>query len=150
MTERVLPLFILFLAGGYLFQALQLPFGSAARPGAGFYPVLVAVFACVVALVASLQAWRAPVAARAAPENADPDGPARRRRVTDTVGALAAFALVLPWVGYPAAAFVFVTFVLRRLGTGWLMAGALGVLAAAASYGLFAILLDVPLPRGFW
>jgi putative tricarboxylic transport membrane protein len=150
MTARALPLFILLLAGAYLTQALQLPFGSTARPGAGFYPVLVAVFACVVALVASLRAWRAPVVARATAEETEPDGPARRRRVVDTVGALAAFALVLPWVGYPVAAFVFVTFVLRRLGTGWLMAGAMGVLAAAASYGLFAILLDVPLPRGFW
>ena len=150
MTARALPLFILLLAGAYLSQALQLPFGSTARPGAGFYPVLVAVFACVVALVASLKAWRAPLAAHTTLEDDAPDGPARRRRVADTVGALAAFALALPWVGYPVIAFVFVTFVLRRLGTTWLTAAVMGVLAAAASYGLFAILLDVPLPRGFW
>jgi putative tricarboxylic transport membrane protein len=149
MIERALPLVILAVAGVYLAQAMQLPFGSTARPGPGFYPVLVAVFACIVTLVATVQAFRAPVAARAI-EAADAEAPARRRRVFDTVVALAGFCLVLPWTGYPPVAFAFVTIVLWRLGSGWPIAVATGVLAALTSHVLFAVLLDVPLPRGPW
>ena len=47
----------------------------------------------------------------------------------------------------PAAAFVFVTVVLRVLGSRWPAALAIGVARApAGSYYLFAVLLDVPLP----
>jgi len=67
-----------------------------------------------------------------------------------TVLALVAFCLVLPWVGYPAAAFGFVAVVLRSLGARWTTALVTGALSSAGSYGLFAVLLDVPLPRGPW
>ena len=67
-----------------------------------------------------------------------------------SVAALVAFCLALPWVGYPAAAFAFVTIVLRYLGARWTTALLTGALSSAASYGLFAVLLDVPLPRGPW
>jgi hypothetical protein len=70
--------------------------------------------------------------------------------VVISVVALVAFCLVLPWVGYPAAAFAFVTVVLRYLGSRWTTALLTGALSAAGSYVLFAVLLDVPLPRGLW
>ena len=75
---------------------------------------------------------------------------ASRRRVVISVVALAAFCLGLPWAGYPAAAFAFVVVVLRYLGARWTTALLMGVLSSAGSYGLFAVLLDVPLPRGPW
>ena len=75
---------------------------------------------------------------------------AARRRVVISVMALAAFCLALPWVGYPAAAFAFVAVVLRYLGGRWTTALLTAVLSSAGSYGLFAGLLDVPLPRGPW
>ena len=49
MLARAVPLVLLVAAGVYLTLALRLPFGAAARPGAGFYPVFVAVFAIVAA-----------------------------------------------------------------------------------------------------
>ena len=58
MLARGVPLVLLLAAGVYLTLAFQLPFGSGARPGAGFYPVIVAVFAIVVALVATVSAFR--------------------------------------------------------------------------------------------
>ena len=67
-----------------------------------------------------------------------------------SVVALAAFCLALPWVGYPVAACAFVAVVLRYLGARWPAALLTGVLSSAGSYGLFAVLLDVPLPRGPW
>ena len=147
MLARAVPLVLLVAGGVYLVLALQLPFGAAARPGAGFYPVIVAVFAIVVALGATASAFRA------AP-GGEPDGvaldTAARRRVVISVMALAAFCVALPWVGYPAAAFAFVAVVLRYLGGRWTTALLTAVLSSAGSYGLFAGLLDVPLPRGPW
>ena len=58
MLARAVPLVLLVAAGVYLTLALRLPFGAAARPGAGFYPVIVAVFAIVVALAATASAFR--------------------------------------------------------------------------------------------
>ena len=147
MLARAVPLVLLVAAGVYLILALRLPFGAAARPGAGFYPVIVAVFAIVVALAATASAFRA--TSRAEPDAVALDAAARRRVVISVV-ALAAFCLALPWVGYPAAALAFVAVVLRYLGSRWTTALLMGVLSAAGSYGLFAVLLDVPLPRGPW
>jgi hypothetical protein len=145
VLARVVPLVLLVAAGVYLTLALRLPFGGAARPGAGFYPVIVAVFAIVVALIATASAFRGGPGAVAVELDA-----ASRRRVVLSVVALVAFCLGLPWVGYPVAAFVFVSVVLRYLGSRWTTALLTGVLSAAGSYVLFAVLLDVPLPRGPW
>jgi len=67
VLARAVPIVLLVAAGAYLILSLQLPFGAAARPGAGFYPVFVAVFAVVVALGATTSAFRsaAPGAAAA-------------------------------------------------------------------------------------
>jgi putative tricarboxylic transport membrane protein len=147
MLERGVPLVLLAAAGVYLILALGLPFGAVARPGAGFYPVFVAVFAIAVALAATVSAFRG--APRAGTDAAEL-GAAARRRVLISVVALAVFRLALPWVGYPAAACAFVAVVLHYLGARWTTALLTGVLSAAGSYGLFAVLLDVPLPRGPW
>ena len=147
MLARAVPLVLLAAAGVYLVLALRLPFGAAARPGAGFYPVIVAVFALVVALAATASAFRGPAREAA---GAPPLAAGARRRVLVTVAALVAFSLAFPWVGYPATAFVFVSVVLRYLGSRWPAALTIGALGSAASYVLFAVLLDVPLPRGPW
>ena len=145
MLARAVPLVLLVAAGVYLTLALRLPFGAAARPGAGFYPVIVAVFAIVVALMATASAFRGGPGVVAVELAA-----AARHRVVISVMALVVFCLVLPWVGYPAAAFAFVTVVLRYLGSRWTTALLTGALSAAGSYVVFAVLLDVPLPRGLW
>jgi putative tricarboxylic transport membrane protein len=147
VLARAVPLVLLAAAGVYLALALGLPFGAVARPGAGFYPVIVGVFAIVVALAATVSAFR--TVPRAETDAANVDA-AARRRVMISVGALAVFCLALPWVGYPAAAFAFVAVVLRYLGGRWTTALLTGVLSSAGSYGLFVVLLDVPLPRGPW
>ena len=145
MLARAVPLVLLVAAGVYLTLALRLPFGAAARPGAGFYPVIVAVFAIVVALMATASAFRGATGSAAVELDAAP-----RRRVMISVVALVAFCLGLPWVGYPVAAFAFVTVVLHYLGGRWTTSLLTGALSSAGSYGIFALLLDVPLPRGPW
>jgi hypothetical protein len=96
VLARAVPLVLLVAAGVYLTLALRLPFGAAARPGAGFYPVIVAVFALVVALAGTASAFRGVPGAAAEAVELDA---ASRRRVVISVVALGAFCLVLPWVG---------------------------------------------------
>ena len=148
MTERIVVFALLLGSGVYLAQALRLPLGTTARPGPGFYPLAVGAFACVVALVVVALAFRP--SGRAVPAEAAEAEPAARLDVALSVIALAGFCLLLPWLGYPLAALLFVSLQLRQLGASWRGALLTGALSAEGSYYLFAILLGVTLPRGFW
>jgi hypothetical protein len=148
MIERIIALATLVVSVVYLVQALRMPMGAAARPGAGFYPAAVGVFGCAVALVVVALSFRR-TPGSASSENPEA-GPEDRRHVWLAVATLAGFCLLMPWVGYPAAALLFVAVLLRQLGAGWGGAVLVGVLSAEGSYYLFAGLLGVTLPRGFW
>ncbi len=148
MLERVVGLVVVAAAGAYLTQALALPYGTAARPGAGFFPTFVAIFACAVGVMMTVRAFLT-TAPAGAPREAGPDRAARGRALS-TIVVLGAFCLLLPWVGYPLAAFGFVTVLLQRLGGVGRTAAIIGALTAAVSYYVFGVLLDVPLPRGPW
>jgi len=147
VTERVVALVTLAASGLYLTLALRMPLGTAARPGAAFYPVAVGAFACVVALVSTALAFRRPAGGPAdAPESAATE----RRQVGLAVATLAGFCLLMPWIGYPLAALLFIGALLRELGAAWGVTVLTALLSAEVSYYLFAILLGVTLPRGFW
>lgn len=152
MLERVVALVVVAAAGGYLSSAVALPYGTTAKPGAGFFPTLVGIFGCLVGLAACARAFRARAAALPARELAREraEGAAARRRAVSTVVLLVAFCALMPWLGYPLVAFAFVTVLLQRLGSAWRSAAIIGVVAAVASFYLFGVLLDVPLPRGPW
>jgi len=144
MTERLLALAVVVAGGVYLLNAWPLPRGTVARPGAGFFPLAIGLFGIAFALAWVTSAFRrAPAAAGAARIPAEARG-----RVVATTAALLGFCLLLPWVGYPAAALVFAAGSLRWLGATWRTALVVGVASAAISYYLFAVLLSVPLPRG--
>jgi hypothetical protein len=149
MLARVVALAVAAGGGLYLALALALPFGTPARPGAAFFPVVVALFTCVVGLVATTQAFLTAPAA-STPREVAPDAAERRGRVVSAIVVLVAFCVLLPWLGYLAAAFGFVVVLLRRLGSGWRAAVVAAILSAAVSHYLFAVLLDVPLPPGPW
>jgi len=149
MLERVVALTVVALSGIYLTQALALPYGTSARPGAGFFPTLTAIFACAVGLVMTARAFLISAPAAVSREEGGLTT-VERGRVVATIVVLVAFCLLLPWVGYPLVAFGFVAILLRRLGTAWRTALIVAVVSAAFSHYLFAVLLDVPLPRGPW
>lgn len=129
----------------YLALSFGFPFGSLARPGAGFFPVGVGIFLCASALTVVVAGFRRTPAAGA------PVTREARTRVATTGAALAGFCVLVPWLGYPVCAFLFVALVLRRLGGGrWSSVVAIALLSAGLSYYLFAQLLAVPLPRGVW
>lgn len=146
MGARAAALAALLASVAYLALAVQFPLGTAARPGAGLFPVCVGIYLCVVAAALALSAFRRERLAPAPPRR--PLANEARARVAVTMGALVAYCLLLPWAGFPAVTLAFVTPLLRRLGGGWLTAAVGGLLAAAISYYLFAVLLGVPLPLG--
>jgi hypothetical protein len=148
MIERIVALAMLVASAVYLTQALRIPLGAAARPGPGFYPVGVGAFACVVALVIVALAFRRPPGS--ATGEGGKAGPAGGRRVWVAVATLAGFCLLLPWIGYPLAALLFMGTLLLQLGAGWRGALLTALLSAEGSYYLFAIVLGVTLPQGFW
>src|SRR5438067_9498127 len=104
-AERVLALATLLGGGLFLSQALMLPFGTAQRPGAGFFPVLVAAFACVIGLVATARVFL--LTPRAAAARAGALHPEQRMRVIMSIVLLVGFCALLPWAGYPVVACVF-------------------------------------------
>lgn len=145
MRGRGVALGFVAASAGYLALAVSYPFGSVAKPGAGFFPVAVGVFLCAAAFTVLALGFRRAGAGGPALE------PDARARVLATAAALVAFCLLLPWLGYPLCALAFVAFLLRRLGdAGWRGALITAVWSAAVSYYAFAVLLGVPLPQGFW
>lgn len=144
MIERVVALAVLAGSGVYLANGSPLTLGTAARPGPGFYPLGVGVFGAAVALVwVARTLRRSPASASAAVIDAEGRG-----RVGATAGLLLGFCLLLPWVGYPVAAFLFTGLMLRALGARWVPALVIALGSALASFYVFGVVLGVPLPRG--
>lgn len=143
MAHRLAALVVLLAGGAYLVAALPLPRGVAARPGAGFFPMLVGVFFCLAAATFVVETFRR------APVRAVSDIAAgARRRALSTAAVLVGFVLLLPWLGYPAVTFLFVATMLRALGGSWTLAVVTALTSAVGSYYLFAMVLSVPLPKG--
>jgi putative tricarboxylic transport membrane protein len=141
MRARAWSLGFLGASVAYLAGALTFPLGSIDRPGPGFFPVGVGAFLCLSALATAVFGLAGPTAAGL--------HTATVARVAVTVAALVGFCLLLPWLGYPICAFVFVTLLMRRLaGVGWPGAVVTAVLSSLATFYLFGVVLGVPLPRG--
>jgi hypothetical protein len=144
MRGRAWTLGFLAAAGAYLAMASMFPLGTVARPGPGFFPVGVGVFLCLAAAALAVFGFR-PAAGTPVPRLA----PDERARVVATVAGLAGFCLLMPWLGYPACAFLFVALLLRRLGgSAWPIVVITAALSALLTHYVFGILLGVPLPRG--
>lgn len=146
MIARVVALAVLLVASAYVAFGLELARGTAARPGPGFFPLAVGLFAVGVAVVFVVLVFKGATSSVAL-QGARPGGGAR---AAATMAALLGFCFLLPWVGYPVSAFLFVVALLRCLGAGWGTTVATALLGAAGSHYVFATLLGVPLPGGMW
>jgi putative tricarboxylic transport membrane protein len=143
MVERLLAVALLAAVLVYLGSAWSLPMGTTARPGAGFYPLVVGIFGTLALLgwlALTLRGGRGGGAVAVAAD--------ARGRVLATAALLTGFCLALPWTGYPLAALLFTALLLRGLGAGTVTALVVGVAGALVSYYGFGALLGVPLPRG--
>jgi putative tricarboxylic transport membrane protein len=135
-TQRVVALAFAVACVAYFWIALGLSWGSATRPGPGFFPRLSAVLALVLAAVAF--ALAAPLAR---PEQVRGAWPASL--------ALLAFCLLLQPLGFVVAGTLLAALLARLLGarTAWQVA-AVSIPAPLLLHLLFSRLFEIKLPAG--
>lgn len=125
-------------------EAVDLSLGSLRSPGPGFFPMILAI--ALAALSAAL-CVRGVLAWRSERAPARPESSGHAGQVWGTVLALVGYVVLLPVLGYVVVTFLLFG-VLFRIGgmRGWLRGGALAA-AFTAGIGLFASILDIPLPN---
>ena len=124
-------------------EARKLRFGSIARPGPGFFPVVLAAAFSLVCLVLLVGAVR----------GRDEDAPVAARlgwaKIVATMAALFVYALVLEVVGFVAGTFALLLFFFRALERQrWPLALAGSLVTALLTYLVFKVWLHVQLPAG--
>lgn len=132
----------LALGAAAIFESAKLPLGTVRNPGQGFFPWWISVVIAGLALVLLTQALTSGSSA---------SQPARGRiaKVVALLLALAAYTLLLDFLGYLICTFLLVLFMLRATNPHrWRIALSMALLTAVGSYVVFAIWLRVPLPRG--
>lgn len=135
----------LALGAGVIFAGWDLRVGRPSDPGSGFMIFWVGVVMSGLSFVALTTALRSPVGAglRALWTGA------RVRHVPFITVLLAAYAYLLPLLGFPLVTAVLLLILFRSVEPQrWLVAIAGSLLATAASYLLFARVLGTQLPLG--
>jgi putative tricarboxylic transport membrane protein len=126
-------------------EARKLRFGSIARPGPGFFPVvLTAAFSlvCVALLVNALRARDA---------EAPPATPLGWPKIVAAMAALFVYAFLLERVGFVASTFALLLFFFRTLERQrWVTAVPSALVTALVTYLVFKVWLNVQLPSGLW
>jgi hypothetical protein len=137
----------------YEIMARNMPQGSLAQPGPGFYPGIVGAFLIATALGCFLQEVLAARRRNAAPP-AEPHEacPAPQRNVGKTVALaalLAGYAFLLKPLGFALAMFAFVALAINIFGYRKLLPTlAIAALATGISWLVFVVWLKVALPLG--
>jgi putative tricarboxylic transport membrane protein len=127
--------------------ARTLPFGSVTRPGAGFFPMCLAV---ALTLVSGAVLLASSGHAAADPAAASPPG-AHRVRAALTLAALLVYAFALEPLGFGLCTFVLIAFLFRVIEPQpWSVALGGAAVTVIASHVLFRIWLGVRLPLGPW
>lgn len=138
---------IVMLALSGIMVAATLPLGlwDGFTPGPAFFPILIGIFASVLAILLLLAVWRG--------DSIAADWPARPVLVTvgSVYAALVAFALLTPLLGMLPAIAVFLVVVmvvlLRQPVVGSLIAA---TVTTALIYVIFVRWLALPLPDGIF
>lgn len=143
-SQAILAGVFLLVAAVFMAGSLGLPMGTAERPGAGFYPLFLAVLFLALGGIFLLQS-RAP-----GPRGGEPVPKGQDlRRVLSVAGALVFFAATFKILGYGICCTLLLVAVLRLLGMqNWGKVALISAGIMGFSYYLFAAVLDVPLPRG--
>jgi putative tricarboxylic transport membrane protein len=140
--ESVAGAAVVAIALGAAVLALRFPAAKGAVPGPAMFPLLIAGLwaALGVALLAIGLRGTWPAVKEAA----------RPHRALALLALTFAYTAVMPKLGFIATSALFLTLAVRLLGYqhGW-RAGALGLSVAFVVYGLFARVMNVPLPAGW-
>ena len=134
------------LAIGYLITGWDYPWGTAAEPGPGVYPLIVGLLMMAGAVGLGLEA-------RLRRLRLDAPWPvgAGRWRVLAVLASGLGYAFLLPHLGHPLAGTLVSLIVLRVMGLPrWPLCIGIAIAIGLGSYYLFGQILDVPLPVGIW
>lgn len=138
-ARLVTGLVCLTVSGAGIAASLRLDAGSLADPGPGLWPLIVSCLSAVGALGLVVP-------------SRTPDQTEHFTRSSRTVAAAVAgmvgYALLFPYTGFTLPAFLLLLFWTRVLGgERWVVAATVSAAASAGFFCLFALALDVPLPR---
>ncbi|NTA14015.1 tripartite tricarboxylate transporter TctB family protein [Agrobacterium tumefaciens] len=119
-------------------SALPLHIWAYGEPAAGLFPFLAGLLLAGTSLIC-------------ARETIPSSEPVDLTRLVAYCGALAGFCLLLNWLGFALGAFLFLTAVLVFIERmNWKKGLVLAAAFSFGTWGLFDLLLSVPLPTGMW
>ncbi|MDA8125247.1 MAG: tripartite tricarboxylate transporter TctB family protein [Deltaproteobacteria bacterium] len=129
-------------------QASRLPMGEMREPGAGFFPLLIAVATGILALLALIEALKTkPTPLQ---EEAPSDEPFRWWSIAIILLALIAYALTLPTAGFLLNTFLFMLLLVKVIEPqSWTKSLLAAVVTAVVSELFFNVLLNAQIPKGF-
>lgn len=140
--ERLAAVVFFLVAAGAAVKAFDIGFGTFTAPGPGFFPFWLAAAMAAVAAVY--------FAANLGGGGAQPlwaAGSLRRPALAGLV--MVVFIAALEYLGFASAALLLFAAWLRLVeGAGLARTALVSVIGAACAWGLFAVLLGIPLPRG--
>lgn len=130
----------------YVLVAFTYPRGTLVKPGPGIYPLFVGFIFLAGSVGTLIAAVSSPILA-----NLEMPGMEARRRIVTVLGAALGYVLIISTLGYiPAAAEIVLVTLHGMELRSWPLKIGLAVAFALGSYCLFGMLLQVPLPGGFW
>ncbi len=136
----------LFFAAGYLGMSVQLPFGKLDQPGAGVFPVMVAVLLMLASLTTMWEGWQLNK-----DEQVDFPAGTGRKRLLALIGLVCGYFLTLPWLGQIISSTLFCLLLMRILSNlNWPRLGVNSLAISLALYVVFVLILKVPMPRGMF
>jgi putative tricarboxylic transport membrane protein len=128
---------------------LPLGYWTPIGPGAGFFPLVIAVVLAAASITWGLSQWRGTEpAADVAGADADIERPASLGRIVVTLASLLALAALLEILGFQLAVLLFLFFHLKVLGSQrWRITVPVAVAGSFGLYLLFDKVLSVSLPN---
>jgi putative tricarboxylic transport membrane protein len=142
--ERIAAGALFVVGSGAAYLAVEMGYGSARFPGPGFLPFWIA---SLLALTAGLY-FLARLGPDTVPRRLWERDAWRRPGLSAVIMLL--FTLLMGWLGFFASTFLlFLAWLIAVERERWLTIGAVSALGTLGAYILFAVLLKVPLPKGF-
>jgi putative tricarboxylic transport membrane protein len=158
--DGIAGLICLGLSIALLVMSRGLPQSALVPIGPGFYPkIVLGIMAALSVMLIAADVWsrRRSRGAVAAPAPTTPTAPEERnyRLVTVTFAVFAVYVLLLPWLGFRVATFLFVAAlpVVLEKPQGWrrwMVVITAALATVIVTYLAFEVYLSVLLPRGRW
>ena len=137
--------FVLLVLSGYVIEeSWQMPQSATFGPGVGFLPLWLGVLLAVLAVILIVTAWR-----RSGDPQERPPFPGKKAllSVGMVLAGLAAYILLMQWLGFIVNTIFLVVFLLKGVERErWPMALLIAGLTTAALYIIFQVLLGITLP----